>query len=398
MRIIHVVDRMDPKAGGVCQAIRMIIESLSHGNTTNEVVSVDDPEMRFTDSFKIMALGPAENPWQYSKKLFPWLINNLVNYDIVIVHGLWQYYGCATYKALKNFKERKPLLYTMPHGMLDPYFQNAPDRKFKSIRNRIYWEVVEKHIINNSDAIFYTCETEMKLAKLPFKAFEPKLEKVVGLGIKSPPQCTTQMLDEFYRKVGLTKDDEFILFLGRIHTKKGIDLLIKAYLKLLDRREMPKLVIAGPGLESNCGRLIMEIIAERPEFESYFIFPGMLKDGLKWGAFYACDAFILPSHQENFGIATVEALACGKAVLISNQVNIFKEIQEHNAGLVECDTLEGVSILIERWISTPKKSRDLIANNARYCYKKLFQYQKVGKRIFEINNQINETFKYSVQS
>ncbi|GHC61359.1 hypothetical protein GCM10007100_30840 [Roseibacillus persicicus] len=71
-------------------------------------------------------------------------------------------------------------------------------------------------------------------------------------------------------------------------------------------------------------------------------FCGMLQGDSKWGAFYCARAFVLPSHQENFGIAVVEALACGKSVLITDKVNIWREIKESEAGVVVSDTEEGV--------------------------------------------------------
>ena len=68
-------------------------------------------------------------------------------------------------------------------------------------------------------------------------------------------------------------------------------------------------------------------------FPDRVYWPGMLRGNLKWGSFYSCEAFILPSHQENFGIAVAEALACGKPVLLSNKVNIAAEIERDGVGL-----------------------------------------------------------------
>src|SRR5450631_275465 len=80
-------------------------------------------------------------------------------------------------------------------------------------------------------------------------------------------------------------------------------------------------------------------------------FPGMLSGDLKWGTLRAAEIFILPSHQENFGIAVVEAMACGTPVLITRPVNIWREIEASGAGLVDEDTLHGCSRLLERWLS-----------------------------------------------
>jgi glycosyltransferase involved in cell wall biosynthesis len=79
--------------------------------------------------------------------------------------------------------------------------------------------------------------------------------------------------------------------------------------------------------------------------------PHRLRKSEKWGVLYGCEAFVLPSHQENFGIAVVEALACGKPVLISDQVNIWREIVEDGAGIAEADTEEGVVKLLKKFLN-----------------------------------------------
>jgi glycosyltransferase involved in cell wall biosynthesis len=72
----------------------------------------------------------------------------------------------------------------------------------------------------------------------------------------------------------------------------------------------------------------------------------MLKGDVKWGAFYASEAFALPSHQENFGIAVAEALACGKPALLADKVNIAPQIAADGAGLMQPDTQEGTDELL----------------------------------------------------
>src|SRR6185369_16511419 len=105
--------------------------------------------------------------------------------------------------------------------------------------------------------------------------------------------------------------------------KKGVDLLISAYADVYQSKPAspapPALVIAGP-LNSDFADAMQKLAAELSPRDTVF-WPGLLSGDAKWGAFHGCEAFVLPSHQENFGIAVAEALACGKPVLISNQVN-----------------------------------------------------------------------------
>ncbi|WP_373056955.1 glycosyltransferase [Zunongwangia sp. H14] len=384
MKILHVIEGMDPQLGGVCKAVRTIVKGLSEEEFQNEVLCLDDPEAAFLkeDNFAVYALGPAKSPWSYSKKLVPWLQKNLEDYDFVIIHGLWLYNSFATYKALKNLKEQKkvgikeqkcPRLYIMPHGMLDPYFQKASSRKIKAARNTLYWKFIESKVINAADGILFTCEEERRLAHEPFHPYKPTKEIVVGLGTEAPPAYELSMTRAFGKKCNL-EGKPYILFLSRIHEKKGVKNLINAYEYLIkkNKEELPALVIAGPGKESLYGREVQEMVENNKDLREMVFFPGMLTAMDKWGAFYGCEAFILPSEQENFGIAIIEALACAKAVLISNQVNIWREIEEASAGLVAPASLSGTIKLLENWCGMPDNQKKEKSLNAANCYKKQY--------------------------
>ena len=110
----------------------------------------------------------------------------------------------------------------------------------------------------------------------------------------------------------------------------------------------------------------------------------MLTGELKWGAFRCAQAFCLPSHQENFGIAVVEALACGCPVLISDKVNIWREIQAAQAGLVEPDTLAGTVALLERWLAPPAPAWEHMRASARMCFEQHFRMDQVARTLAHV--------------
>jgi glycosyltransferase involved in cell wall biosynthesis len=393
MNILHVLAGMDPKLGGVCQAVRTMANGLIDLGVTNEVVSLDAADSSFLkdDSFRVHALGPASGPWSYSPLLLPWLVENLCRFDIVIVHGLWLYYGHAVKKAIQSDTVRRQLkekraagsttkLFVMPHGMLDPYFQRAPGRKLKALRNWAYWKLIESKLVENADGLLFTCEEELLLARKPFRPYHPKRELNVGLGIEHPPAFSQDMTESFLKKCPEVRNSPYILFLSRIHEKKGVDLLINAYAKVYEKGS-PKLVIAGPGYDSPYGQKLKELINENGKIKDAVLFPGMLSGDSKWGAFYGCDAFVLPSHQENFGIAVAEALACCKPVLISNQVNIWREIQEGNAGIVAADTIEGTIDLLERWTNLNTDKKIEMATDAGKLFERSFAIASVASHL-----------------
>lgn len=395
MKILRIIPSMNPKNGGPCQGIRNSIPELSKLGVVNEVLSMDNPSESFigTDPFKIYAIGFGENSWQYNKELIPWLLENLGNYDVVIIHGLWLYHSYATVKALLKYKLiqkalNTPKVYLMPHGMLDPWFQKDKTRRLKAIRNEIYWRLLEKKVVSSVDGLLFTCEQELLLARTTFKGYSPKKELNIGYGIAAPPENNLILKNSFLQKCnGLPQNEKYWLFLGRIDYKKGVDLLIKAYNEVIsesDSNKMPYLVIAGPGLETDYGQSLLSLVKKSSRLGERVIFTGMLTGNAKWGAIYGCEAFILPSHQENFGISVAEALACRKTVLISNQVNIWKEIESMEAGIVADDTVEGTALLLRKFNTLSSTEKQQMEANAIEAYQRFFDVSVVAKRLLTL--------------
>ncbi|MCY2687944.1 glycosyltransferase [Salinimicrobium sp. TH3] len=385
MRILRVIASMDPVSGGPCEGIRNSIPAMEQMGALNEVASLDDPDAAYIKEapFKIYAFGPAKGPYAYCAGLSVWLEKNLGMYDVVIIHGLWLYNSYATLRVWRKLKikgQKMPVLYVMPHGMLDPYFQKSRQRLFKAVRNWIFWTLIERKVVNGADGLLFTCQKELLLARDTFKPYCPKAEFNVGYGIKSPPLKEDRFLEGFLKACPQVKGSAFWLYLSRIHPKKGVDNLIKAYVKLKDEDgSIPDLVIAGPGLESSFGKNLLKLAKGYPVH-----FPGMLNGSAKWGAFMHADAFVLPSHQENFGIAVVEALACGKPVLISNKVNIYKEIEIEEAGLIKNDNLSETFSLLKEYHELAPEEKMLMGENAKILFLKKYRIKEAAKQMLQV--------------
>jgi glycosyltransferase involved in cell wall biosynthesis len=419
MKLLHIIASMNPLTGGPCQVIRNIIPEMKNMGVYGDVVCLDDPKTISVveEQFEIFALGPSKNSWRFNRILDKWLNENLHQYFAVIVHGLWLYHSYALSKAIRRFKKQNiakidssklPKVYIMPHGMLDPYFQIAKNRKFKAIRNVVYWTLIENKIIHDADGILFTCEEELRLARNTFKPYKPKQEINVGLGIQAPPIFSNQMEKAFKAALGNFATEPYLLFLGRIHEKKGVELLLKAYAKLAETLSiaqpfllketslesglcasslkqflLPKLVIAGPGIDSPFGLKIQMLTNNNQYLKNSVIFTGMLVGNKKWSILYGCEAFILPSHQENFGVAVAEALACGKPVLISNKVNIWREIIECGGGLVADDTFDGIYKLLQSWICLSSLEKKMQGQRAQEAFKNHFSVGPATRQLVE---------------
>ncbi|MFD0750780.1 glycosyltransferase [Mucilaginibacter calamicampi] len=319
------------------------------------------------------------------------------SFDVVVINGLWLFFSYAGWKMLRKIKEaaknkgdKVPKLFVMPHGMLDPYFQLAPERRIKAIRNYIYWHLIEKKVVNDSDGLLFTSQLELLLARKSFPDYHPKNEYNIGYGIPLPPPYSAGMKEAFLKKCPLLQGKNYLLFFGRIHPKKGVDMLVEAYLELLAKRQiknLPVLVLAGPGMDSQFGAKIRRALALIPEAKDYVFYPGMIKGAAKWGAIYGADAFMLPSHQENFGIAVVEALACSKPVIISDQINIWEEIKKGKGGIVTEDTISGVKNMLKQWFELSAVDKKEMGENAFNVYLNNFRVERAAAKFYNVISQ-----------
>jgi glycosyltransferase involved in cell wall biosynthesis len=376
---------MNPVSGGPAQGIRNNFPYWEQSGIEPHIVSLDTPNLEFDDKIDIVKLGTKANKWYYSSKLIPWLVENMPFYDVILVHGLWQYNGYAVYKAIKQLikdGKRIPKVFVMTHGMLDPYFQKSKERRLKALRNSIYWHLIEKKLINSVDGILFTCDEELQLAKTTFNNYHPKAEFNIGYGVVQPPVNSHLLKNAFEERCAWVEGMRYFLFISRIHPKKGVDLLIKAYqrLKANSSLDLPKLIIAGPSLDTNYGKKMLELASNDDDI----IFPGMLEGDAKWGAFYNAEVFILPSHQENFGIAVAESLACSKPVIITNKVNIWREIEGMNGGIVTNDDLDGVVEGLTKWVELPESQRTIMRENAFNTYKQYFTSEATSKKFIDV--------------
>lgn len=388
---------MNPVSGGPAQGLRNNIPFWKKYGVEPFVLCLDSPVSSFADADNIIAIGSGNNAWSYSANLAPWLEENLTNYDCVLVHGLWQYHGFALNKALNKLRKmgkKLPQVYVMAHGMLDPYFQKAKERRFKAIRNIIYWHLIEKHLINKADGILFTCQEELELAATSFSGYKPKAVYNIGYGIIAPPPFNIQHKQAFELLCPNSRGKDFLLFISRIHPKKGVDLLINAYkilLKSNTESKLPFLVIAGPGLETDYGKMLLKLVQEDEQLKERIFFNGMLVGDAKWGAFYGCEALVLPSHQENFGIVVAEALGCSKPVLTTNKVNIWREIIKGNCGIVNNDDLDGTISSLKIWQAMLEQEKVEFRNNALAIFHNEFTAEATSRNSVNVmlKNNIN---------
>ena len=346
-----------------------------------EVVTLDAPDEPFVASFplKAHAVGPSKGGYGYNPELVPWLKRHARGYDAIIVNGIWEYHSFAAWRALHGLDVP---YFVFTHGMLDPWFKQT--YPLKHLKKWLYWPWATYRLLRDARAVLFTTEEERLQARKSFWLYHVK-EQVVAYGTSAPPENAAEAGEHFLSAHAQLRGKRLLLFLSRIHEKKGCDLIIEAFAEIAKAHRDLQLVMAGPdqtGWVAHLKSLALKFgIADR------ITWPGMLQGQLKWGAFYCAEAFVLPSHQENFGIAVAEALGCGLPVLISDKVNIWHEVKEYQAGLVAPDTLQGTRELLSEWLALTSAERQDMSERARALFRERFTIDAMANSLLEVVRQ-----------
>lgn len=379
LRILRVISSINPKGGGPIEGVKQLYAPMHALGVDLEVACCDAPDEPWLANCGlpiVHALGPAKGHYGYTSRLLPWLRKNAPRFDAVIVNGIWQYHGLAVRQALAGTKIP---YFVFTHGMLDPWFKYT--YPLKHLKKWLYWPWGEYRVLRDARAVIFTCEEERLLARQSFWLYRAN-EVVTSYGTSSPPGNGDGLAQCFLAAYPQLQGKRIILFLSRIHEKKGCDLLLDAFAQVAKTDKSLHLVMAGPDQTGWIAALHAQ--AEKLGIANRISWPGMLQGDDKWGAYYSAEVFCLPSHQENFGIVVAEALACGLPVLISDKVNIWREIEEDSAGFVDLDTVDGTVRNLRRWLALDRKLQLEMSARAQECFAMRFHINKAAERLVEI--------------
>jgi len=240
--------------------------------------------------------------------------------------------------------------------------------------------------------VLFTSEEEYRLAQQSFRPFQCN-PVVVNYGTSVPAGDAEAQRTAFLSHYPELRDKRIALFISRIDRKKGCDLLLHAFAQVCGRTPEWHLVMAGP--DRSGWMAALRRLAADLGIEERITWTGMLSGDLKWGAYRSADVFVLPSHSENFGIVVSEALACGLPVLISNKVNIWREIEDDGAGLVAADTEEGTAGLLHHWMKLPAQERAGMRQRATACFLRRFEVRRAAANLVEVLSHLHGPIAHS---
>lgn len=359
MKILHAIHSLDPAAGGTTHGLRGLVDCLlGHGHAT-EILVLDDPRSPWLGDWPcpVHAAGRGFGKHGWNPR-FDRLARRLVGrFDRVIVHGLWQHHGRAVRRACR----RAGVPYAVfPHGMLDAWFAEAYPRKhaFK----QLYWWLAEHRVLRDAQAVFFTTAAELEAGRHTFRPFQVR-PAIAPFGIAPPPQPAQAYAEALCRREPARAGRRTLLFLGRLHPKKGCDLLVQGFADWRAGLPEPErcdwqLRLVGPREDADYSARLQDLAARHGLLEAgAVVFAEPVQGEAKWQELAHAEALVLPSHQENFGVVIAEALACGTPVLISDKVNGWQAIEQAGAGFAAPDSVAGVIALLRRWQGLDAEAR-----------------------------------------
>lgn len=380
MKIVHVIPYMHPAAGGPPVVVdRLSRELAARGHevrvlTTDLFANGDASWATAGHPPYVLDVFPAArcNGYAYSGSLAKSIRDAVQKCDVVHLHTLWTY---ASFAAARACHDAKIPYLVMPHGMLDPQSMRRG-----WLRKQIYGRLLEWPLLRRARGICYTHHEEERLASQTCRHLPQG--HIVELGADSPPAIDrSELRDEFFDRYPELRGGNIALFLGRLHPKKGLDLLIPAFENVSRRLPNARLLIVGPG-ESTYVESIRAEVARR-QLKTKVTFTGLLSGRNKWGAMAASDLFVLPSYQENFALAAVDAIRGGLPVLLSRRVNLWKDIVEAGAGR-DCDTnVAAVTGTLYDCLADPVWRRDAAQAGGRLLTQR-FNWTTTAVRLEEI--------------
>lgn len=360
MRVLHVIESLDPRTGGPpAVAARLGAAQAALGARVG-IAALAEPgaAQRVRESFASIpgldAVSLHELPRPAGTlgrlrltRLTEALATLARNADVLHVHGVWDVTVRAAHAA--SVSSRVPMV-VVPHGMLDPWSMRATPAK--RLKKSVAMALTFRRILNHA-SFFHTLNADEQAGMAPLGLL-PACE-VIPNGVFLDEFANLPGLDEFRGANPALGADPFVLFLSRLHHKKGLDILADAFTLALKTHPGARLVVAGPD-GGALGPLTAQV--QRLGIAGRVHLVGPLYGRDKLAALAGCAVFCLPSRQEGFSMAITEAMACARPVVVSDACH-FPEVGSAGAGHVVTLDVAEVARAISAVLSDPEGAREM---------------------------------------
>jgi len=382
MRVVHVVESLDTHYGGPAQSVPSLArESIYTGaeivfvsanwsgpRQHNEII-----ETLTAEWIQLAVCGPSK--LRYSPKLYSSLRKIAANpHTIIHVHNLWNYFPFAAYLLAKKY--HVPLVVSLRGTMSDWALAQ------RRIVKKLAWQLFQRRMLNGAALVHATSKEEALSAR---KAGVKAPIVIIPNGVNLNEFERLPSREAAQQALDLDSKKKYVLFLSRLHPKKGIEMLIQAWSEIpAEFRESWELIIVGSTTDARYQQILQDEINKTHSRDTIHML-GHLTGKLKVAAFSASEIYILPSHTENFGIAVLEALACGLPVITT--VNTpWKIVQDKKAGFWIPLEPKGLVAAMGELMNSPQL-REAMSKNALDVASE-FQWSTIGQEFSRLYRKI----------
>lgn len=385
MRIVHVIDSLDPDQGGPSKVILCMASAQAAIGHEVRIIGTRFASRASTvrDAFSLVPNHEKANlvgldrpegaPTRLLSKQVERALEVGAPYDICHLHGLWDITVFRVARACR----RLGLPYVIaPHGMLDDWCMTQGRlKKLAALR------LTHGAMLRGAACIH------------ALNAHEKRVIERFGFGVPVEVIPNGVFLDEvdiptepgeFRRSLPELGDHRFALFLSRLHYKKGLDFLADAWRLVAPRFPEVHLVVAGPREDDSIDDFQRRIRGAGLEKTVHVV--GPVYGSRKVAAFRECECFVLPSRQEGFSISILEALALGAPCVISRECH-FPEVGEAGAGIITELGAESVGEGISRMLGDDAFRAGAVENASRLVRER-YVWPQVARRTIEVYEQV----------
>ncbi|MBC7879702.1 MAG: glycosyltransferase [Anaerolineae bacterium] len=378
LRCGHVVASINEKTGGPALSVTRLTQELAVQNTFCHLFTLDYTHLGKQQIPQNVQLHSFPAPLitrffrGYSPQLAKELDTFAANLDLIHNHGLWMQPNL--YARLAAKQNKVPLIIS-PRGMLEPWsIQRARWKK------TIAWQSFEKTNLSSAHLFHATSEAEAQsIRALGFK--QPIALIPNGVDLPSLDLDRPQLRQRLEHRFPLLRNRRWLLFLSRLHPKKGLPALMQCWSKLAAKFPDWHLLIAGPDLDGYQPSLQAQVSQLR--LEDRVTFTGMLRGEDKAAAFSNADLFVLPSFSENFGIAIAEALSY-QVPVITTHGTPWKELVTHSCGWWIENSETSLLETLQEGLQLSQASRIAMGEQGRQLVEKSYAWPTITQKMYQV--------------
>jgi len=369
---LTVVSHLDPRYGGLSSVVPQLSSRLAtnYGFAMDLAAFCTTGELYLPSNYPEIAVTEwptGRSQWIRDRSLRGRFQELVKGVDAVHIHGIWEQStatAASTARAL-----RKPYILSA-HGMLESWAL-----KNKRLKKQLYAALFERANVRGAACLHALTHAEARDYRR-FGSTGPIA--IIPNGVTLPVSLAPTL---FLAQFPALSGKRILLFLGRIHFKKGLDLLIQSWSELAATYPEAHLVLAGPDFEGTRAR-VEKLVLEK-ELGDSVTFTGMLRQDLKWSALAAAEGFVLPSYSEGLSVSVLEAMGVGLPVIVTEQCNL-PEVKELDAGWQIQSEVGPLTSAIRELLSNSAASNARIGNRGRDLVLTRYNWSTVSDRMAEL--------------